>query len=66
MILFVKLLGEKQYHTTYSSNGPHIKPKKGWRKGMKYTTWSGDVFIIDSVDVHKKSGELRLHATQIK
>lgn len=66
MILFVRMQHEKQYHAAYGGDAPHINPKKGWRKGMKYTTWTGKVFVIDSVDVNKKNGELRLHATQIK
>ncbi len=66
MILFVRGKGEKQYRRANGGETPHINPKKGWRKGLKYTTWSGEVFIIDSVDAEKRSGELRLHATRVK
>lgn len=66
MILFVKNKNEKQYHRASGDEAPHINPKKGWRKGMKYTTWAGKVFVIDSVDAEKRSGELRLHVTRVK
>ena len=66
MILFVRDKNAKQYRHASGGEIPHINQKNGWRKGMKYTTWNGSVFIIDSVDAEKKNGKLRLHATRIK
>lgn len=66
MILFVRNKGEKQYHQARGGQTPHINPKNGWRKGMKFTTWFGETFIIDAIDAEKKYGELRIHATRIK
>ena len=71
MFVYVRNKGEKQYHGAYRSDQPHISPKKGWRKGMKYTTWTGEVYIIDTVDVskslkHGTAGELKLYATRVK
>lgn len=45
---------------------PPRSPKNGWKKGKKYTTCTGNIFLIDEVDTEKKSGELRLHVTRVK
>lgn len=65
MILFARDKDCKQYHRAHGGESPHINPRKGWRRGMKYTTWANGVYIVDSVDTDK-SGELRLHVTRIK